>query len=315
MFNAEALAVMQGMMLKILPLYGVMALGFFLGRKRPAAAEPLAYLQIYFIVPIVITSAIANLEFQRSYLLLPLISFLGCTFVGLLFFMLGKRLWKDNTANVFSYASGCANTGYYGIPVALIIFPAPLLGIFMMLVVGYTLFEATIGYYLVARGHFTVGDSLRKLARLQLIYAFTGGAVLSMVGQHVPDFAQDIIRDFRGSYVVIGALMIGLGLSRIKQFSLDWLLLVVTFLFKFAVWPLLALGMIFVDRHYTHLFDDTIHKMAFLLSLMPMPANTIAYALELNVQPEKASTMVFLSTLFGLVYIPLAMMFWGNLTL
>ena len=34
-------------------------------------------------------------------------------------------------------------------------------------------------------------------------------------------------------------------------------------------------------------------------------ANTVAFATDLKAQPEKASLVVFLSTLFGLFYIPL----------
>jgi len=47
------------------------------------------------------------------------------------------------------------------------------------------------------------------------------------------------------------------------------------------------------------------------LAIMPLPANAVAYALQLNVQPDKTSTLVFLSTVFALFYIPLVMVFWG----
>jgi len=309
--NPALLQIMQTMMIKILPLYAVMGLGFIFGRARPKAAEPLSFLQIYFIVPVVVVSSIANVEFQARYLLLPVLTFSGCCLVGLVTLVVGRRLWKDNTPNIFAYACGCANTGYYGIPVALIIFPPEILGLFMMAVIGYTLFESSLGYYWIARGHFTISDSLRKLSRLPILYAFAVGLGFSVLGWHVPDMAKDIARDFRGCYVVIGALMIGLGLSRLEHLKFEGKLITFVFSFKFLLWPLLALGFVVADNAALHLFNAEIHKILLLLAIMPLPANSIAFALQLNVQPDRASTLVFLSTVFALFYVPFIMALWG----
>jgi predicted permease len=309
--NAEMLPLMQGIAIKILPLYFVMALGFFFGRLRPTAVEPLSFLQIYFIVPVVVVSSIANLHFQSSYLLLPVITFIGCTIVALAAYMVGKTFWKDSTANIFSYACGCANIGYFGVPVALILFPPGILGLFMIMITGFTLFESSLGYYLVARGNFTVRDSLKKLVRLPLVYAFLAGLTLSILGLHVPEAMTDITRDFRGFYVVAGALMIGLGLSRLKKLEFEFGLIAYAFAFKFLLWPLLALGAIAFDVAVTHLFTAEIHKIILLAAIMPLPANAVAFALQLNVHPERASTLVFLSTVFALFYVPFVMALWG----
>ncbi|HEU0118522.1 MAG TPA: AEC family transporter [Alphaproteobacteria bacterium] len=311
MMTGDALTIAEAMIVKIAPLYGLMLLGFIYGRLRPTAAEPVSFLQIYFMVPLVTVTGIANLEFQVNYLLLPIITYLGCCVVALAAYWVGRKIWNDSTPNIFSYASGCANVGYYGIPVALIVFPPETFGIFMMSMIGFTLFEGSLGYYLVARGHFTVKDSLKKLVRLPILYAFTAGVVLSAFGMHVPDALKDITRDVRGCYVTLGALMIGFGLSRLQHLKIEGKLIAYTFSFKFIGWPLLALALIALDRNLTHLFAPEIHKILFLLSVMPLPANAIAFALQLNIQPDKASTLVFISTLFALIYVPLAMAFWG----
>jgi predicted permease len=48
-----------------------------------------------------------------------------------------------------------------------------------------------------------------------------------------------------------------------------------------------------------------------LVAIMPLPANAVAFSLQLNVQPEKTSALVFFSTMFAFFYIPLVMVFWG----
>lgn len=303
--------IMQGMMIKILPLYVVMALGFIFGRIRPQAAEPLSFLLIYFIVPIVVVSSIANMEFNRSYLLLPLLGYICSVAIGFVALQIGKRIWKDNTPNIFSYACGGANTGYFGVPVALIIFPPEILGLFILTITGFTLFEVTFGYYWVARGHYTIKDSLRKLFHLPIVYAFALGIICSAFALRVPDFAKDITRDFRGFYVIGGALMIGLGLSRLNHFRFEGKLIAFTTVFKFILWPMLVMSLIMFDRAVTHMFNDQIHKIFILLAVLPLPANAVAYAIQLNVQPDRASTQVFLSTVFALFYVPLVMALWG----
>ncbi|MFY9287084.1 MAG: AEC family transporter [Alphaproteobacteria bacterium] len=311
MILSEAWPIAEVMMIKIVPLYFIMLLGFLFGRARPASAEPFSFLQVYFMVPLVTLTGIANLEFQSSYLLLPIITYVGCCVIALLAFVLGRQIWTDNTPNIFSYASGCANVGYYGIPVALAVFPGDIFGIFMMSMIGFTLFEGSLGYYLVARGHFTVRDSLRRLVRLPIIYAFAAGTCLSIMGQHMPDALKDITRDVRGCYVILGALMIGFGLSRLEHLKFEGKLIAFVFSFKFIAWPLLALSLIAIDRIWTQLYTPEIHKILILLSVCPLPANAIAFALQLNIQADKASTLVFLSTVFALFYIPLVMALWG----
>jgi predicted permease len=305
--NDTSLQILQGMILKIFPLYIAMGIGFIFGRARPNIGEPLAYLQINFIVPIFVVATITNLDLQINYLLLPVVTFLGCTLVGFTALKTGQRLWKDNTPNLFAHMCGNANTGYYGIPVALIVFPHELLGLYMLANVGFTLYDCTVGYYWIARGHFTAMDSLRKLFRLPFIYAFMLGIIFSACKLQVPDFLVEPVRDVRGCYIIIAAMLIGIGLSRLQHFRFEAKPISFTFFFKFLVWPALALAFTAVDLNMFHLFTPQIHKILILLSIMPLPANTIAYALQLNVQPDRASTLVFLSTIFALIYVPFMM--------
>lgn len=310
-FSSSGFQLITGMMVKILPLYVVMALGFLYGKNRPHAGEPLAFLQIYFITPIFVVSNIANMQFQTRYLLLPLIAYLLCCFIGFLALNSGQKLWKDNTPNLFAHACGSANTGYYGVPVAIILFPPEVLALFILTGVDFTLFDCTCGFYWIARGNFTIRDSLRRLMRLPIIYAFTAGLVLSAFGQRVPDTLKDIVRDFRGCYIVLAALMIGIGLSRLQHFKFEAKPILFAFGMKFLLWPALVIGLIAFDTHVSRLFSTDIYKIFLLLAIMPLPANSIAYALQMNVQPDRASTLVFLSTLFALFYIPFVVALWG----
>jgi predicted permease len=118
----------------------------------------------------------------------------------------------------------------------------------------------------------------------------------------------DLATSVRGAYTVLGMMLIGLGMAGIKSFRMDWKFLAATFFAKFIVWPLVTGVIILFDLKYLHFFDSDIHKVMFLLSVVPMAANTVALATELKAEPEKAATAVLLSTLFALGFIPVMTM-------
>ena len=295
---------------KLLPLYAIMACGFVLGRKTDNLPQAISYLQINLIAPVVMAITIASLPMQSEYMVLPFL-FLGlcCAIAGLLFYI--GRIWNDSTRNLIAYTGASANTGYFGIPVALILFPESALGLFMLTMLGFQLYENTLGYYLIARGHYTVRDSFKRLLRLPTLYGCLIGILLSVAEVKIPTLVEAVGRDFRSTYIILGALMIGLGLAKAASFKPDGKFLGILLGAKFILWPVVVFGLIIFDEHITHLFSAQVHQMMFLLSIVPLPANAVAFATLLNVQPQKAATAVFISTVIALFYIPAVLMWMG----
>lgn len=295
---------------KLLPLYAVMACGYFAGRKVKGLGEAAAFLLIYVISPVVIASGIAVLEMRGDYLLLPVIFYVLCAAAGLGLYRVG-RLWNDSTRNLLGYAGGTANTGYFGLPVALMILPHEFIGVFLLAMMGFTLFENTIGFYLLARGQYTAKESLTRLSRLPSVYGFCLGLLLSLSGIGVPEGLSQIALDFRGAYVVLGALMIGFGLAGLSTLKTDMKFMGVLFLAKFLFWPAVVFALTVFDRSVTQIFQPEVHIVMILLSLMPLPVNAVAFSTQFGVQKEKAASAVFLSTVFALFYIPAVLVMLG----
>ena len=100
-------------------------------------------------------------------------------------------------------------------------------------------------------------------------------------------------------------MLIGIGLSELKLNHLDLKFLTLSLLAKFVIWTLLITGLIIIDKTFLALFSEEIHQMMFLLSIVPLAANAVAFSSELKINPEKASLAVFTSTVIALFYIPL----------
>ena len=292
------------LLVKIFPLYILIALGYLAGKKLNAKKETVASVLIYIITPVVVFNSIVSMKINPELLLLPLIFFICCLSISLFFYQIGKFLFNDSTKNILALAAGTANTGYFGIPVAIELFGEKSIGIMILSILGFTLFENSVGFFITARGTHTAYDSFKKLLKLPTIYAFALGLIVNYCGFSPNEAFTGWAKNFLGTYTISGMMLIGMGLSDIKKFEFDFKFLLTSFTAKFIVWPLVILLIVFIDTNFCGLFTKLIHKVMFLLAIVPLAVNMVAYATELKAHPEKASLAVFLSTLVALVYIP-----------
>lgn len=291
---------------KILPLYLIIALGFFAGQKLKVQRDSIAALMIYLIVPVVFFGATAQMKIEKEYLLLPFLLFAIATIIGLGLYRLSGVFWKDGRRNLVGYMMGTANQGYFGIPVFIALAGTEHLGLFVFVGLGISLYEGTFGYYLMARGSYTVRESLLRLARLPLMPAAALGLAVSALQVPLPQSALDLYAIFKGAYAVLGMMLIGLGLSTLKHLRSDLKFTGFVFFGKFVCWPLLTLLMLWLYGQVTEV-PDIVRQIFVLISLVPLAANAVAFAAHLKVEPDKAATAVMLTTLFALFYIPLMM--------
>ncbi len=289
---------------KLIPLYALIGLGYVAGKRLKVAKEAIAKLQIYIIVPVVVFHGTIIAQLDRSVLALPVVFYVIAVTLCLLSYFIGGFVFRDSTRNIQAFAAGTGNTGYFAIPVAISLFGEKAFPLVVIANFGLLMYEATLGLFMVARGSFGVEDSIKKVFGMPLMYAFAIGLLLNMLHVQAPQALLDMALNFRGAYTVLGMMIIGLGLAGLKNLSLDGPFLCMAFIAKFVLWPAIMLGIIAVDRAHFGLFSTDVRNIMIVLSIVPMAANTVLYATEMRVHPEKAATAVALTTLFTLVYIP-----------
>lgn len=290
---------------KLFPLYVNILLGYLAGKFLNVKKETIAPLLIYIIVPVVIFAGVVNTKLNLNVIFIPILFFIMGSSIALLAFYLAGFLWKDSTRNILAFTSGTGNTGYFGIPVAIAIFGNNVIGIASLIFLGIMLYETTLGFFLVARGNFTVKKSLMRLLTLPILYAYLLGLLVNLSHIQLGSIFFDTAASFRGAFTILGMMIIGMGLADIKKFDFDFKFIGLTFLIKFAVWPLLMILLIFLNNTFFKIFDNSIDKILLLMAIVPLAANTVSYATLLKAKPEKAALAVLLSTFFALFYIPL----------
>lgn len=289
---------------KLIPLYATVGLGVIAGKRLHVQRESVARIVFYLLVPFIMFGGVMKAEFSAATLLIPLITY--CVSAGLsgVFYCVGRRVWKDATANIVACTAGTGNTGYFGLPVAIALFDEQTVAIYIMLMLGVTLAESSVGYFLAARGHGSLREALHKTLRLPTLYAFAFGVALQAAGIGLPNIAWDFIGNIRGAYTVLGMMIVGLGIAGMNRLAVDGRFLAVTWSAKFLVWPLLAFGLNALDANYFGIYGENVHNALFLMSIVPMAANTVVIATLLNIVPEKVASSVLLSTAFALIYVP-----------
>lgn len=298
------LTLFLSMAAKLLPLYVVMGAGYTLQRATGDLMRALALLQIYFLSPLIVLTNVMKLDITWDNFYLPLVLTAISTVIATTT-RFGLRNADQSWAPAVVQSSGTFNGGYLGIPIATLLFPPEGLPLYIFIMTGGTLYENSFGYYYIARGRFSPMEAFKKLLSLPVLYALLLGAVLSHFHVTVPEIWQGFVQNVTGAYIVLGALIIGYGIAMVKTWKFDWCFLGVILSIKHAIWPIVIIGLIMLDTHYWHVFSTPVHQIFLLFSILPMAANTAAFASLFGIAPDRSATAVALSTLLSLILIPI----------
>ena len=108
----------------------------------------------------------------------------------------------------------------------------------------------------------------------------------------------------KGSFSILGMVMVGLALSSLQKFEVDIKFTLATFAAKFLFYPLGVGLFIMFDHFVTKWYNNDYYNALKLLSTAPLAANTIVIANLQKFYPEKVAATVFLSLLFVVIYMP-----------
>lgn len=285
-------------------LYLIIFLGFLSGKYFKVDTNSIATLTVFVISPIVFMLSVAKMEFTVSALVIPLIIACIGTVLSFVTVNVGKLYMGDKAPYLSALTAGTCNWGYFGLPIAFSIFDPDHIAIYVLMGFGTHLFENSFGVYFISRGNFSPLESLKNVLKFPVLYAILIGLLLSFFNVELPSMTETFFQYFKGAYVILGMMIIGLGLSDLERFTVDgWFVGTITAL-KFVIWPLIAVALIWCDQHIFMALSESFYKPLLLLSIMPMGANNIAYAAKFDMRPGKAAVACLITTLLAMFYVP-----------
>lgn len=294
----------NNLFLQLIPLYLSVILGYIAGKWLDVEGKGIAALCFYIFAPISIFSGLLNLEFSRELLLLPVVIFFVSSALSLVTYSVGKRLWQDSRGNVAAYSSGRGNYGTFGLPIALMLFDDTTTGIYILAGLGIAMWRSTLGFYLVAQSTYSARDALVKTLQLPILYAIFAGIAANLLQLPIPEYIEPFFSDTRIAFGILGMLLIGISIANIRTIRIDKLFIGMLMFNKYIAWPLIVIGLILIDSHWLHWFEENVYDALILLSIVPMAINTVVVAQLLGTQPERTATALLVSTIISLIYIP-----------
>jgi predicted permease len=289
------------------PLWTLLAfvgLGWVAARHLSIDPRPIATLLIYLIAPLTFFRALILGGPTPAYLLLTLALFVTASLVAVLFHRLARHGFGPHESALLAFSSGTGNTGYFGLPLAMVLLPAEGVTLYLFCVLGVTLYEFTVGFYLSARGQFSMRQSLVKILRLPLVYTFLCALAVSGAGLEVPDAVIEGMAVFPATYTLLGMMIIGMTLGRVSFRELDVKFIGACAAIRYIAWPLLATLAVAGLQGVIYLPPELALALL-LVGVVPMAANVVVVAMELGIAPEKGAMAVLITTLAAPLLIPL----------
>ena len=308
LMNSTAEPVFLTLLLKLLPIYVSCFMGWVAGRYCGATREGLANMLFYMFNPLIILHGIMHCEFSLAVLSLPLVVSVIATFTSLLVYFFTSLIYKDKMRNVIAFSSGGSSAGYFGLPVAVLIFDENTVALYIACAMGIMIFENSCGFYLMARGQHTKEESIKKFMKLPTLYTGVIGFVLIACGYKLPEFVDEFMYNMRITYTMLGLMIIGIGLATIKSFRIHWGITFMTLITKYMLWPIMVALVIFIDKNIFHFYDDNIYKCLIILAIIPISVTNTILANVFNYPSDEIMLMVALNVLIAFVHVPLMIM-------
>jgi malate permease and related proteins len=283
---------------KLLPFVVFILIGIVAARRFGVDKASFAKVLLYFVAPIVFFETTWGSNLTAQSLALPLVITLIASMLAIAAFYVSRKFMGSPDANLLGFAMGSSNSGYFGLPVAAALYGTDFLPQMILVVMGFSIYEYTTGFYITARSSFSVKNSIQKLFAVPVIYAFALGLCLNWAGIERAEWMGPLSSYLRGAYSFMGLMVLGLGLADISWKTFDLKFLLRAFVSRFIAWPV-AMAVLIVGLQLKP--TDLWFKSLALVAFLPMAANGVVIATELKTSPHKIAGAIAVSTIASLI--------------
>jgi malate permease and related proteins len=287
----------------ITPIFLMMGVGFLVQRQLGFDIKSLTRLNFWVFVPSFLFVRIVESKLSNQALFSIAIHFsiLFSTMFGLTWWLAtltgaGDRLRRAMTASVLFY-----NSGNYGVPVAQLAFGGAGLSVQAVMVMLQNFTNFTIGLGLHAGGHEGASrrETLSAIFKLPMIYTFIGACIWRAGGLPLASPLGSALHFLADGLVPIALVTLGAQMATLEshRFSREMAL---TLFLRLLLAPLIGFAIVWFMGIRGVLAQALVVSTSF-----PTAVNSALLAMEFNNEPEYAAAIVFYSTVFSMITVPL----------
>ena len=291
--------------IRVFLLITISIIGWGVGKKFELDSKDISTLLVYIISPFVIFYSIIESPANWTYLKFSLGAFLVASLMAVAGLLFARCFWKDSRVNLFGFAAGTGNTGYFALPLILAIFDKTQIAMAIFIIIGINLYEFTVGYLITAKGSLNIKESILKVIKMPILYAAFLGMIFKYLDIQFDEVFLSFLANFKGAYSVLGMMTIGITIAKFSKIEIDWLFSVLALAWKHLIYPVFGI-LIFM---FIFPVNKQILQIVALMVATPMAGNVVVISNTLGLHPEKAATSVMLSTMLALITVPIALFF------
>ncbi len=292
----------------MLPLLGIVAVGYYCARITPIPPAALGALLIRLINPVMTFGFMVQIPLETRYLALTPIAFVVSSVICV------TTAWASRRAlpqlhGIAGLACVSGNSTYFALPLILILMPQPqIMAMWLMLNAGMQIAEAGVGVYVAARTNNTIQESIKRVLRLPPLYVLLAALLWRTLDLHVPMVLQTYRAYAAGAGVFVGMSLLGVTLAQQKRLTVDIKLLCIVGVVRLLVWPLTMTAIVLLAALCGVPFTPQVAALLLLLGLLPLPVNSVAYTSHLGLPTAAIAMAVLLSSFIAMVYTPLMLL-------
>ena len=296
--------------LQIVLVFAPVGVGFLLGRFRKTDPEPLADTCLYFLMAILMFSALVRTpltpvqaaEFVSWYFAFVLVAW---ALTALVTGWLGRA---RPTRGALALSMSSVNEGSYGVPVVLFAVGESALGGIMLLFACSNIAAGSIGVYIAAGGRKRPAQALASVFKLPLIYAVILALAVRALDLQLPPRALALGQQVGMAGPTLGLVILGIQISRMgagegRELPLIW----VSIGAKLILGPVLGIGLITLFGIQAPVRDTLL-----ICSCLPTAINCLLLAVKYDTHPRLVGAILVGSPFLSPLTIAAPLLLFGD---
>lgn len=293
---------------KVLPLYGLVVVGFFLNRRFKVPEQYFSAALLYVLLPILVVDNVMQAS-STQLAVIPPLTFLLATLMNIPARLAARTIAPDYDKNLLASTFSFFNVAFFGIPTVTALFGQEQLTTVICAYIGTALYGDTIGYYLVARTKLPVGQAVSKVFKIPLLYAFLIGLVLNLNGVKSPQAWSPVLDGLGWIVSAVGMLMIGFNLSGVTLKTVNYVSLVKITAARTVGAALLMGGLLWAEYTWIGELERKSQQVLMLIPFFPVAVTVTVFASFLETEEESAASLVAFTAFVSLLLVPLVSLF------
>ncbi len=286
----------------LLPLYGVILIGWAVGGRLPWAAKLFSTILVFGLIPLLVIDKVLAAE-TRQLMVIPPLMFAVAALMSIPAHRLAQRLGKDFDPKLLSASFSFFNVAFFGVPVSQALFGEVGASTVICAYIGSALYGDTIGYFLIARTKEGARKAATKALRVPIVYVVIGAIIAKLAGVTMPEAATPVLSTAGTLVSVLGMAVIGLNLAETGRD--DWRPKLMTRILAVRqASGLILLGTaLALEAALVGILTPRDRVIVGLVALFPIASNVTLFATLLDTNRKAAAVLVALSSVVSLVLV------------